>query len=220
MKVNPYILLGLAASLILIPGLVLAQSTDAETVIITLTGQNYKRTVAGAISTECDPVQRPVQWHDPPWGNWGVDSNYGTRTDKDQFRGWSHQDGPTTKRQWNSCTLGNPDFAAPNCDYYNDNDCWTQKTVPLLAIVTHGVMSYRHSSTSCPTPGTVGNDPGQGCLVLEGTQASQTNNHMSLFELDVKGTTRLKDCTSPAPSLPFETAPTTLARSRSLNLSL
>ena len=79
MKVNPYILLGLAASLILTPGLVLAQSTDAETVIVTLTGQNYKRKVAGVISTECDEKSViPPQFHDPPWGNWGVDSNYGT----------------------------------------------------------------------------------------------------------------------------------------------
>ena len=33
----------------------------------------------------------------------------------------------------------------------------------------------------------MGNEPGEGCLALEGTQASQTNNYMSLFELDVEG---------------------------------
>ena len=203
MKSSHVTFLILTLSLIFAPGRLPAQSTDEEVVVVTLTGQNYKRKVAGVIQTECDEVLIPVQWHDPPWGNWGVDSNYGDRTDTDQFRGWQHEDGPPTKLQWNSCTLGNPDFSSPNCDYYNDNDCTTQKTEPLTAVVTHGRMSYRHSATTCPIPGTVGNETGNGCLALEGTQASQTSNYMSLFELDLEGDDAIERLWFPGTSVTF-----------------
>ena len=203
MKKVWYAFLLLIFSLVLTPGTLPAQSTDEEAVIVTLTGQNRNRTVAGVIQTECDPVAYPVQWHDPPWGNWGVDSNYGGRSDTDQFRGWQHEDGPPTKLQWNSCTLGNPNFAAPNCQYYNANGCMTQETEPLSSVVTHGQMSYRYSATACPTPGTVGNEQGNGCLDLEGTQASQTSNHMSLFELDVEGDDAIERLYFPGTSVTF-----------------
>ncbi len=184
MKSSHVTLLILTFSLTLTPESLSAQSTDKEIVVVTLTGQNYNRKVAGVVTTECDDVRRPVQWHDPPWGNWGVDSNYGSRTDTDQFRGWEHKDGPSTKKQWNSCTLGRSEYAPGNCDFYNANDCMTQETEPLTAVVTHGRMSYRAAVTNCPTPGTVGNEPGRGCRALDGTQASQISNYMSLFELD------------------------------------
>lgn len=186
MKHSHVTLLLLAFSLIFTPGSLPAQSTDEEVVVVTLTGQNYKRTVAGVVNTECGgpTVGGVTIGHSAPFGNWGVASNYGDIADTDQFRGWSHEDGPLTKLQWNSCTHGDVEFHAPNCDYYNANDCTTQEGFTFEAVVTHGRMSYRHSATACPTPGTVGNEPGNGCLALEGTQASQTSNHMTLYELD------------------------------------
>ena len=177
-------LLILTSLLVLASDSLSAQSTDEETCIFAVEGQNRNRTVAGTINTECGWVTPPPFEHDPPFGNWGVDSNYGTRSDTDQFRGWKHLDGPFGKLQWNSCTTDKPEYWPPNCDYYNANNCTTQQTVPLSAVVTHGVMTYRTSSTPCPVPGTVGNEQGSGCRVYEGASVSQTSNYMTLYELD------------------------------------
>lgn len=171
----------LTFSLVLTPGTLPAQSTDEETVIVTLIGQNYKRTLAGVLNVECGYDTEP---HSAPFGNWGVASNYGDIEDTDQFRGWKDEGGGPTKLHWNSCTHKEVTFRAPNCEYYNANDCTTQETDPLTAVVNHGQMSYRYSATACPIPGTVGNEPGNGALDLEGSQASQTSNHMTLYELD------------------------------------
>lgn len=162
-----------------VTGTLPAQSTDEEIAIITLTGQNRNRTVAGAVNEECGG-----DGHSAPFGNWGVASNYGDITDTDQFRGWSWQDGPATKLQWNSCTTAVEEFRAPNCSYYNANSCSTQKS---SAVVTHGVMTFKTSSTPCPIPGTVGNEQGNGCLVFEGENVSQTTNFMTVYELDWNG---------------------------------
>lgn len=39
--------------------------------------------------------------HSAPFGNWGVDSTFSRKTNKDQFRGWFPEHG---HGQWNSCT--------------------------------------------------------------------------------------------------------------------
>lgn len=175
----PLALFILTLLLVFIPGTLPAQSADEETCILTLTGQNRNRTVAGSINVECGGP--PGVGHSAPFGNWGVASNYGEISDTDQFRGWKHEDGPRTKLQWNSCTTNRSEFRAPNCSYYNANGCRTQAS---SAVVTHGVMAFRTSSTPCPIPGTVGNAPGTGCRVYEEARVSQTSNHMTLYELD------------------------------------
>ena len=179
MKSSHVTLLILAFSLICTPGRLPAQSTDEETCIVTLTGENRNRTVAGAINVECGGP--PGVGHSAPFGNWGVASNYGDISDTTQFRGWRYDGGPTWKRQWNSCTTMESDFLPPNCNYYNDNGCLTQRAD---GIVAHGVMTYRSSATACPDPGTSGNEQGNGCQVYEGISVSQTSNHMTLYELD------------------------------------
>ena len=171
-------LLILTFSLILTPGSLPAQSTDEESAVIILTGQNRSRTLAGALNVECGYDTEP---HSAPFGNWGVASNYGEISDTDQFRGWKYEGGPRTKLHWNSCTTRKSEYQAPNCSYYNANSCTTQAS---SATVTHGVMAYRTSSTPCPSPGTVGNERGRGCRVFEGVRVSQTSNHMTLYELD------------------------------------
>ncbi len=167
----------------------LAQYGD-EYCLITLKGENRNRTVDGAIDKECKPFG--AIGHTPPWGNWGVASNYGNITDTDQFRGWKHKGGPLTKLQWNSCTTQVP-FSLKNCIYYNapgpEGRCSTQAS---SAVVTHGTMSYRTAVTPCfplwwrfPTP------PGYypGCGGQRG-DVSQASNHMTLYELegDILGT--------------------------------
>ena len=157
-----------------------AQSTDEEFCVITIKGQNRNRIVAGSIATECADVFFPVQWHDPPWGNWGVSSNYSsTLTDTDQFRGWKHKDGPTTKLQWNSCTV-TAAFAPPNSEYYNSDDSRYQTSD---ATVTHGMYSFR-SSVSCPDSEDYYADPPAGCSSFSGFTAMETENYMTIYELD------------------------------------
>lgn len=154
----------------------LPAQTEEQSCLIVFTGQNRLRTVAGVVDEECGGG-----WHSAPWGNWGVSSNYDRKRDTDQFRGWKHLDGPRTKRQWNSCTTFYP---APSCAYYNANRCRTQSSP---ATVTHGTMVYRTTPEEC-TPDVPGATPTtyEGCQNQGGT-VSQTNNYMTLYELDSDG---------------------------------
>ena len=137
-----------------------------EACVVTLEGQNKNRIVAGAVNTECHFP------HTPPWGNWGVDSNYGHRTDTDQFRGWKYKD---NKKQWNSCTTHVAEYQPPNSTYYNNDGYTTQRST---TVVKHGRTSYRTNVTVCSQ----GGGAGSGCSGLSG--ASQTSNYMKLWELD------------------------------------
>ena len=154
----------LAASLGSLP----AQDSE-QTCVVVLSGQNQNRTVAGLIDVECGTVI-PLVGHSAPFGNWGVASNYGQIRDTDQFRGWSHEDGPTTKRQWNSCTSLYP---KGNCDHYNTPPgiCLTQSSP---AIVTHGTMVYRTSFETCDPTDVPGETPTTyiGCQEHRGTAVS------------------------------------------------
>ena len=164
---------------------VLLAQYGEEYCLITLKGQNRNRTVAGAINEECgSPVQvlRPTPFeHDPPFGNWGVASNYGDIKDADQFRGWKRKGGPSTKRQWNSCTTEEPAYRPPTRDYYNANNYTTQASPD---VVTHGVLQYRSNVRTCPPPwwptppSTFSGCRGAGGLM------SQSSNFMTLYELD------------------------------------
>lgn len=64
---------------------------------VTVSLENQLRRVTGTVMEECPGI------HSAPFGNWGVESDYDSRKDKDQFRGWKPRWG--TKGQWNSCTL-------------------------------------------------------------------------------------------------------------------
>lgn len=89
--------LALAATL----GYPLFAQSNAGTWVIAFKSENRDRTVSGYLDAECASVRIPVQWHDPPWGNWGVSSNYGSKENGDQFKGWEPKG---RQRQWNSCT--------------------------------------------------------------------------------------------------------------------
>lgn len=65
---------------------------------------NDDRHVPGPVFAECagDPINCfPPAEHSIPWGNWGVDSPLGGRTDSNQFWGYEYIDG---NYQWDSCT--------------------------------------------------------------------------------------------------------------------
>lgn len=164
--------LALAASL---GGTLFAQS-NAETCVIAFKGENRDRTVSGYLDAECAPVRIPVQWHDPPWGNWGVSSNYGSKENGDQFKGWKPKGG---QRQWNSCTAY-AEYAPPNSEYYNSSDHRSQESD---GIVTHGVMELRNTSI-CPDPADYDADPPVGCAAVEGWVLPQPENYMTIYELD------------------------------------
>ena len=156
---------------------------SAQACVIVLEGQNQNRTVAGRINVECG---FPDEVHSVPFGNWGVVSNYGGIQDTDQFRGWSHQDGPPTKQQWNSCTT-RINYLPPNCEFYNTppapGPCRTQSSPDP---VTHGRLVIRTNVQSCP-PDVPGSfpvpDSYSGCQGAEQT-VTQGSNHMTLYELD------------------------------------
>ncbi len=50
---------------------------------------NRRRRVYGDVNAECPGGQL----HTPPFGNWGVDSNWGVRYDGFQFPGWKWMGG-------------------------------------------------------------------------------------------------------------------------------
>ena len=155
---------------------VLSAQSDQEICVVTISGQNKGREADGFIDAECDDVFYPFQWHDPPWGNWGVDSNYGDIRDTDQFEGWKYKDG---KYQWNSCTDPSYPYAPPNPDYYNINNSTAQRS---SSIVTHGSYQLR-TYHDCESVG-VEPEPSPGCTDANGWTISESNNYMYVYELD------------------------------------
>lgn len=103
-------------------------------------------------------------WHSPPWGNWGVDSNGGSRIDGDQFYGWKAKDG---QHQWNSCKR---DYPPPDDDNYNAAN-WTEEET------TGSSEWYGNLIIDWPV------GP-QGCAGKDGRRFIVSDNWMELYELD------------------------------------
>lgn len=157
--------------------------------VIVLTGQNQNRTVSGAVNSECKGDGTGA-----PWGNWGVSSNYGRKTDTDQFRGWKSVDG---KRRWNSCTSL---FPPPDCGRYNAAECTTQQS---SSTATHGRMSYRTTFETCDSDAVGAPRPTYyGCQHQEGS-VIQTSNHMTLYKLDREGDALIETLNFPGTSVTF-----------------
>ena len=189
MKKSCFSLLVLA--FLLVHTTVTAQGSSEEACIIVLKGENRNRTVAGAVNTECGPA------HSAPFGNWGVDSNYGDRNNTDQFRGWLNLDGPPTKQQWNSCTTNNENFWPPNCSYYNAYSCTRQSS---SAVVQHGQIAFRGLSNPCPPPSPIWPPPPSsfnGCAGQTGKVVGQASNYMTLYELDWDGDDKIEKLNFP-----------------------
>ena len=183
--------------------LLLAQTVQAQRCVIRIDLVNHNR-YAYQTAEECEGF-----FHSAPWGNWGVNSNVGTRHDTDQFKGW-HQPCTQTKVEWNSCSVNNRFRGAeylnfPNwfvsypypCDWYplSDSFAWNDSIAPFGT--THNVDQYspcgwnNYGNTTLtlgvsPRADTNGDgifDKG-GCADLDGKTVKLQNNFMSLYELD------------------------------------
>ncbi len=148
-------------------------------------------------------------WHTSPWGNWGVNSNVGTRRDTDQFKGW-HQPCTQTKVEWNSCTtesryrttayLNLPNLSVvypyPANGYpFTDSFAWNDRVPP------YGDVYYADQYSPCG-PNIYGgfqlvlavskrkdaNNDGiadaGGCADLNGQPLNVLRNFMTVYELD------------------------------------
>src|SRR5436309_5039854 len=126
----------------IIPVLLAISASSAQVCRVSVSGLNRNRRVMGPVHTEC-----PLSFHTPPFGNWGVTSNFGPKHDDHQFDGWCHNaricdnngnchtDCVDGWWEWNSCT----DIAlyrAPNCTLYNSASCTEQVTT--TGVNVHG----------------------------------------------------------------------------------
>ncbi|HET8550520.1 MAG TPA: hypothetical protein VFL57_21060 [Bryobacteraceae bacterium] len=158
----------------------------AQVCRVSTSGLNQNRRVMGPIHTECPP-----NIHTPPFGNWGVSSNFGPKYDGHQFQGWCHNsricdnDGNcrTDCRdgwyEWNSCTDVRL-YQPPNCTLYNAENCTQQATVTGINVHGRRVVDV---PVRCPadSDGDGVSDRG-GCGDV--LTFSNGTNFMSLYELD------------------------------------
>lgn len=119
--------------------------------------ETLNRRVWGPVTAECG------WFHPGPWGNWGVDSAYGSRTNGDQFAGWKYLD---DHWQWNSCTT---EWPPPNCDNYNYQNCENQTTD--IGDTSYGVGFSEYLG-------------GQSCADLQGYVYDVYSHQAQLYELD------------------------------------
>ena len=151
---------------------------------LSYSGRNKDRKVMGPVSTECSAP------HTVPFGNWGVNSNVGSRIDGHQFQGWclNHwacdNDGNCERHctdrwyEWNSCTTSSL-WAPTNCTLYNSNGCTQQVT--KRGMNTHGTAAT-DIAVSCPS-----DSDGDGFCDTGGcadVSSFTTSNWMTLYELD------------------------------------
>lgn len=161
---------------------------QAQVCRLSVAGLNRARRAVGAIHAECPAIFTP---HTPPFGNWGVTSNFGTKTDGHQFDGWCHDarvcnnlgicrtDCTNGWFEWNSCT-DDPLYRPPNCTLYNAADCTEQTST--MGVNIHGTKVI---DLAAPCPTDVDGDgiaEHGGCTAVSGY--SPGTNFMSIYELD------------------------------------
>ena len=133
--------------------------------------ENSRRRVTGYLDEECGHAGIPIFLeHSPPWGNWGVNSNHGSRRDAFQWPGWKHIP-PTRWLQWSACTKGR--FAPPHARYYNDNGNRSQKASPDDTRTHANRTRLQRSGRTCST-------------LFQGSHAKR-DQYMKLYELDAGG---------------------------------
>lgn len=157
-------------ALLVTPSMVLSQSEEGCEVVVT--AENRERTITGIVHTECSFP------HTPPWGNWGVISDYGLKVDGFQFPGWYHSDGWL---QWNSCTDEYTEH-----QHFNPRGSGRQESD--YGVASHGEYRIRYPNNNCPDPSDPdGYDPNKnyelGCS--NGALESRPTNYMKLYELDL-----------------------------------
>jgi len=119
------------------------------------------------IREECDTNFWHWLEHSAPFGNWGVNSKWGSRRDANQFRGWKRSG---RQRQWNSCT---PQHRPPDPEHYNAEGGWSQKWDPeSTELYASGWVLRGRSGSSCRD-------------LHHGGVWTSRNNYMKLYELDL-----------------------------------
>jgi hypothetical protein len=188
----------------LVFGLLLAGAAFAQPrCVISVNLVNHNR-YAYQTSEECGRF-----FHSTPWGNWGVNSNVGTRRDTDQFKGW-RQSCAQTKVEWNSCSeqsryrsmiyLNFPNWLVaypyPANGYpFTDSFAWNDLTPPRGNAIHVDQYSpcgpniyggFQLSLAVSPRVD-INNDgipDAGGCADLNGQPLSAERNFMSVYELD------------------------------------
>lgn len=128
--------------------------------------ESRARRVAGDVNTECGDECRPfLPCHDAPWGNWGIQSGFGGRTNNDQFAGWRVVG---EQRQWNSCTS-----KYNSADFFNDGP-GRQKAEPDSTETVH-VMRIHNPE------GFLGEDT---CAALLPQEVANASLQLEVYELD------------------------------------
>ena len=162
---------------------------------------------------ECAIATLPIE-HSVPWGNWGVSSNVGDKTNGDQFQGWYTSGG---HKQWNSCAA---DYVKPDLDCRKLNFPDSHGIHPYPANGYPFSDPFTHNNGVSPE-GTTGGDTcvdqissgrsnhygtqrrtirvtlpddndcdgimdSGGCADLDGLTYTIRNNFMTLYELDAR----------------------------------
>ncbi len=145
----------------------------AQTCWLSAAGLNQNRFVWCCVDVECGWEEWGC-YYTPPFGNWGVTSNYGHMQNGAQCQGWKPKD---SQLQWNSCISLYP---PPSPDYYNWNNYTQQRD--LYTVNVHGTKGVG-LSVSCPrdTNGDGTCDTG-GCKDVYAY--GESTNWMTLYELD------------------------------------
>lgn len=159
-------------------GLVAAPPATPQSGICRLyfTMLNSTRHVVGKVNAECNDV-----WHSTPFGNWGVESNFGSRTDTTQFTGWKWSD---NKYQWNSCTSERVRDDGVSCNYYNHDHNGNGRCEDQGSNAEYGYAWFSvHYGVNCPYDSDRdGTCDWGGCLYISNFTVS--NQYLVLYEMD------------------------------------
>lgn len=166
--------------------------SQSGTCNITVVGKNAYREVLEDVNAEC-----PGNWpHSYPFGNWGINSNFGTRDDLNQFDGWCHSDYLCDNYdncanycgdgwyEWNSC-LDNSMWSSPNDDFYNLNSHTQQQSITWDTPYFVDTVDSLGVNLSVDCPRDTDNN---GTCDVGGCDDVVTvtieNSYMTLYELD------------------------------------
>lgn len=169
------------------------RAQDQPTCYLSFQMENQNRHIVGDVNAECSGGCTLEDTD--PWGNWGVDSNFGTRNDTTQFRGWKYGDSvaPCFERigsdrpQWNSCSMHT---SRGDSYYYNyPNGVWTEQwgNPNLQPDPQSYASAWLAWGNSCPIDSNHdGIIESGGCGV--GTRSfTASNQYMHLYEMDPIG---------------------------------
>ena len=165
--------------------LFVASNASAQECLLYVSWENLNRHIVGGVNTECGTCGG----HTPPWGNWGVNSPWGTRIDGTQFMGWKFGDSvapcseniSSLRPQWNSCTGGWSGNIPPSPDYWLNHHSATDQFSGTGGLFGGGTLVW---GTQCPVDYNGDGRIDSGGCDPNFTQVTLSNAYMDLWELD------------------------------------